>query len=122
MPAYTESLAYARERLERLENRYRYYSANYYITRAANSSSRRMTNLNKLRSWETVLREAGYDSAANFAQNRRENLESGAIVAPTRRRLGRTQVTRYEPIPQHALNPLGPSFVEYEFEVGGEDV
>lgn len=121
MPVYTESLAYARERLERLQERYRYYSANYYITRAANSSSRRMTNLNKLRSWETVLREAGFDSAANFAQNRRENLESGAIVAPTRRRLGRTQVARYEPVLPRG-GAVGPVFVEYEFEVVGEDV
>lgn len=122
MPVYTESLAYARERLERLENRYRYYSANYYITRAANSSTRRMTNINKLRSWETVLREAGYDQAANYCQTRREGLENGTVTAPARRRLARTQVQRYHYIPPQAPNAEGPSFVEYEFTVGGEDV
>jgi hypothetical protein len=123
MPNYQESTAYARERLARIEDRYQYsYSRDYYITRAANSSTRRMTNLTKLHAWELVLREAGYESAANYASNRRQALESGAITPPVRRRLGRTRVARYVAAPLRNPDATGRSYVEYEYHTGTDDV
>ena len=81
MPNYTESVAYAQERLDRIVARCPYsYSADYYIRRAANSSTRRMTNVNKLRSWETVLREAGHEQAADYCRQRYEGLEHGMML------------------------------------------
>lgn len=124
MPNYQESIAYARERLDRLEDRFRYrsYSHDWYLQRAANSATRRMTNLNKLESWAYVLEDAGYQNAAQFARDRIDGLRNGTIVAPVRRRLPRTQVPRYERVNPVTPNPTGPSYVEYVFDTGGEDI
>jgi len=123
VPNYTESVAYAQERLTRIQSRYQHlYSADYYIRRAANSSTRRMTNVNKLRSWETVLREAGHEQAADYCRQRYEGLERGTITPPVRRRLARTEVARFERIPRSDPYATGPVFVEYEFTIAGDDV
>lgn len=123
MAVYAESIPAARGRLERIEQRLRYhYSRGWYVRRACNSATRRMTNRNKLRSWARVLEEAGYEEAATYCRDRLQGLEQGTITPPVRRRLGRTQVAPYVPIQPSCVNPTGPVFVEYEVTVAGEDV
>jgi len=121
MPVYTESYEYAHERLERIVARYRYhYSSNYYIRRACDSATRRMTNVNKLRAWAQVLEESGWGSCAVGAYNRIDGLNEGTITSHRRPRLGRTTVPAYVPV----QNPLPPvtevRMVTYTFTVGEE--
>jgi len=121
MPNYSESRGYAEERLARIQTRYNYhYSRSYYIRRACDSATRRMTNLNKLQMWAEVLEAAGFDANATFAYNRIEGLHTGSITPQRRARLGRTAVPAYAPIEPLRPDVSGVSLVTYEFTVEAE--
>jgi hypothetical protein len=121
MPNYTESRAYAEERLARIQTRYSYhYSRSYYIRRACDSATRRMTNQTKLQMWAAVLETAGLDSSASLAYARIAGLQSGSITPQRRRRLGRTAVPAYAAIEPLRPNASGVSMVTYEFTVEAE--
>ena len=121
MPVYTESTQYAEDRLQRIENRMRHhYSRSYYIRRALDSATRRMSNINKLIAWAEVLEAHNYDGSAQYCRRRIDGLQAGTIAAPTSRRLGRTQVARYIPIDRvRPYNPDEYSMVEYIVPDGG---
>jgi len=122
MPVYTESTQYAEDRLQRIEARLRHhYSRSYYIRRACDSATRRMSNVSKLAAWAEVLEAHGYEECARYCRRRIEGLGSGTIAAPTRRRLGRTQVARYVsvgPLRPHVVD--APSMVEFVVADGGD--
>jgi len=121
MPNYTESYEYAHQRLDRIVTRYQYhYSPNYYIRRACDSATRRMTNLNKLRAWARVLEGSGWDSSATLAYNRIEGLSEGTITSHRRPRLARTAVPAYVPIENPYRPAEGVHMVTYNFVVGEE--
>ena len=121
MPNYSESRGYAEERLARIQVRYDFhYSRSYYIRRACDSATRRMTNLNKLQMWAEVLEAAGLSSSATFAYNRIEGLREGTIVPQRRPRLGRTAVPAYAPIEPLRPDTSDVSMVVYEFTVETE--
>lgn len=122
MPNYTESHEYAEERLDRIVARYRHhYSSSYYIRRACDSATRRMTNLSKLRAWAFILDQNGYASSAAFARNRVDGLTAGTITPrPRTPRLGRTNVPSYTPVEPLRPYVAGVSMVTYNFTAGEE--
>jgi hypothetical protein len=118
MPNYTESREYARDRLDRIVTRYQHhYSSAYFIRRACDSATRRMTNTNKLTAWATVLEAAGWDASADFARRRVTGLFDGSVTSQRRPRLGRTTVPAYVPV-RNPLPPVaGVNMVTYNFTV-----
>jgi hypothetical protein len=122
MPNYTESEAYAQERYNRIHERFQYhYSRNYYIRRACDSATRRMTNITKLRVWALVLDNNGWTESAEYARERANGLVLGSITPrPRTPRLGRTEVPSYIPIEPLQPQRTGVSMVTYNFTVGEE--
>lgn len=127
MPVRSESREYAQDRLDRIveRNSRRYsYSRDYYIDRACNSVTRRMTNQVKLQVWADVLRDAGRNRTAEYAQERLDGLQAGTITRPVRTRAPRSTVPRYVPVPSPNPYPSdnGPRYVTFEFSALAHEV